>query len=332
MEITKEILSALSSSGNLVYQVLFNYKPLKVRGKNVQVKIVSDNDGTRPVFGIYESVGRRSELSYLDNYNVVIDELLANKVIGRYDFSEDFSGNAFRIQVNTYFRLVNIVQVHFQDLLEKIYINNVSGNLESSTRVLDETDKRNLFEYFEDLAVQSYVTLMDKRILRGLSKNFNIVFLNSLENFLPIFFTGPCLINRLLNCGKYSKVMKETLLYKTSMQHVINIDSNSVCLVTNKEICEGLSLDRFVPFTPTFLVFLLLGIFNPKKFPSSSSYRYLSNDGRIFDETTVLTSGIPISEMVRGSSLFFLIQQNARRLRITDTNLCLDILNNCTLI
>jgi len=332
MEVTKEILSALSSTGNLVYQVLFNYRPLKVRGKNVQVKIISNNEGTRPEFGIFESVGRRNELSYLPNYSAVIEELLKDKVIAGYDFSEDFKTDVFKVQVNTAFRLVNIVQVHFQDLLEKIYINNVAGNLEAPSKVLYEEDKKVLFEHFEDLAVQSYVTLMDNRILRGLSKNYNIVFLSSLENFLPIFFVGPCLLNPILNCGKYSKVIKETVLYKTSMQHVINIDTNSVCLVTNREICEGLGLDRFVPFNPTFLLFILLGIFNPKKFPSSSSYRYLSSDGRIFDETTVMNSGIPMSDMLRGSSLFFLIQQYSRRIRISDVNLCLDILNNCTLI
>lgn len=332
MDLTKELINTLSSTGNQVYQVLFNYMPVKVRGKNLQVKLLSTNDKTVPVFGIFESVDRRNELTYLDDFINVLEERLMNKNLAGIDFSSLPIGDNFVIQINTSFRLINIVQAHFQNLCELIYINNKPGDLALGSFVLGPNEKQKLFNYFEEIISQAYIILLNNKILRGLYKNYSIMFLNSLEQYLPIFFQGPCVINPLTQCGKYSRIIKETKLYKLAESNVINIESNTVSMVTNREICECLGLNRFAPFHPTFLVLLLLGMFNPSTFPSKDTYRYITEDGRIFDERTIMTSGVPIENTTRGSSLFFLVNEYKRKLRIDDTNLYLQIIEDCKLV
>lgn len=334
MDLNKEIVNSLNSMGNLTYQVLFNYRPLKVRNKNVQVKIVSDYEGIKPAFGIFESIDRRNELTYLTDYDNVLSKHLSDKVIAGFDFSADYPNDNFKVEVNSAFRLVNIVQSHFSDLLNKIYINNVAGKLESSNMVLDVDEKAKLFAFFEDLAIYSYTTLMDSKIIRSITKNPSIAFLNSLEQFVPVFCVGPCLLHPLLNCGRYSKVFKETQLYKVASEHMYTIDVNTLSVITNKEICTSLGLNRYVPFTSTFLLLVLLGLFNPDKFPSTSSYMYMSEDGRIFDESNVMTSGIPMDALTRSSSLFFLVRQYSKRIKVKDSDipLCFEILSTADLL
>lgn len=332
MDLTKELVRTLSSTGNQVYQVLFNYMPVKVRGKNLQVKLLSANDKTMPVFGIFENIDRRNELTYLDDFINVLEERLMNKNLGGMDFSSLPIGNNFIIQINTSFRLINIVQAHFQNLCELIYINNKAGDLVLGDFVLGIEEKQKLFNYFEEVISQAYIILLNTKILRGLSKNYSIMFLNSLEQYLPVFFQGPCVINPLTQCGKYSRIVKERKLYKLAEAHVINIESNTVSMVTNREVCECLGLSRFAPFHPTFLTMLLLGMFNPRTFPNKDTYRYITEDGKVYDEHTIMTSGVPIENTTRGSSLFFLVNEYKRKLRIDDTNLYLQIVSEATLI
>lgn len=332
MDLTKELVNKLNSTGNQVYQVLFNYMPVRVRNKNLQVKLLTTNDKTMPVFGVFESVDRRNELTYLDDYINVLEERLLNKNLAGIDFSSLPIPNDFIIQINTSFRLINIVQVHFEDLCQRIYVQNSSADLILGDLTLQGPHKQALFDYFENIISQAYIRLLDTKILRGLSKNYSIMFLNSLEQYLPIFFQGPCVINPLTQCGRYSRVIKETRLYKLASKNVINIESNTVSMVTNREICECLGLDRYAPFHPVFLVFLLLGMFNPKTFPNKDTFRYITEDGKVFDENTIMTSGVPIERTTRGSSLFFLINEYRRKLRVEDTSLYLQVVSGATLI
>ena len=332
MDLTKELVNALSSTGNQVYQVLFNYVPIKIEKKNLQVKLITANDKTVPVFGVFVNVDRRNELSYIDNFISFLEDSLMDKNLAGIDFSSLPIGNDFIIQVNTSFRLINIVQAHFQNLCEIIYVNNEQGDLSLGDFVLGAREKQILFDYFENLIAKSYIDLLESKISRGLSKNYSIMFLNSLEQYLPIFFSGPCLINPLTQCGKYSRIIKETQLYKLASQHVINIESNTVSMVTNREICECLGLTRFVPYNSAFLVYLLLGMFNPKTFPNKDVFKYVTPEGKVFTEETILASGVPIENTTRASGLFVLVNQYRRKLRITDVALYFEIVSDARLI
>lgn len=332
MELRSKILEALDSCGNLSYQVLYNYNLMTYDRSNVHVRTVSDKNGIRAEFGVYKKEDRRNQFLIIEGYADFIEERLANKVIADYDFSKDFVENKFIIEINHTFRLINIVQLHFKDLLNKIYINDVAGNLEIPSMTLVEKDKEVLFNYFENLVNRTYSLLVDKRVNKILMSTSTVLFYKSLEQFVPVFFSGPCIINPILDCGKYSKVFKQTKFYEALMAHRLNLENNSVSIMTNKEICLCLGLDRFVPFDGIFLTSLILGIFDPVKFTSPTSYRYLDGDGRLYFEEDLNSIDVPRDQLRRVSSLYLAVRSYARRLRITNIDLCVSILENVTLV
>lgn len=339
MNILSRTTDVLASRGNISFLVMVDYKPIMLRDKRVYVRLESRSGHVQPVFGIYQNTDGVNEFKELPNLVNYIDTLLTNNVIHQYTIDNvDSDENSFICEVNEGLRLINFVRPLFKELSNTIYRDNVTSQISSPSIILSVEDVRNLYNYFETYFCEAYVQLFNDRIVPTIQKssvNLTVRVLMSLKQFVPVLFTGPCILNPFLDCGRFSKVFKETMFYKKSLENSFEIKDNNVFLMTNKEICECLGLDRFIPFAPGQLVFLLLGIFNPNKYPSTQTHKFV-NEGKIYKDTEdMINKGANPATGRRVTSLYALCLSYAFSLGIRETRLLntyVDIVSTVTLV
>lgn len=329
MMLTEKILESLSSSGNSFFQVLFNYNPLRMNGKNVFVRKIFIKSDLVLQFGYFVQNGGTNTFTPIDECTTLVENVLKNKVIAGFDFSREFPNDDFIVEVNPEFKLVNIVQSCFNSLCNEVYRNVVKGSLTTAYQTLSLADCEVLFNYFEDVASASYLDVLDNKVLKRLRSDMNFKFYNSLTNYVVVYFKGPCLLNPFVDCGKYKASFENTEFFKLVSCSRFNMGLNEVGLLTHKEICLTLGLSRFVKFNTLFLMNILLGLLNPVKFYSKSKQVYVV-DGRVVSKEDYESSNLEGGTSI--PSLLLLMLENKKRLKIKNDTEWYEIIKDCTLL
>lgn len=345
-DLGSSLVSALNSSGNKTFTVMFNNTLLEERvvetlgdGEKrthryqVRVRRVSLNNVIYPEFGYFKTVNGHSEFQVLEGYLDRLNMQLQNKIIGNFNFNDDFS-NDFVITINDHFKIVNIEQSCFHLLCKEVYkkVNNGSLKLPSG-RTIDVQTKEELFNYFANLASFSYNELLRLKILNSLKRDNAYRFYGSLWNYTICMIQGPAILNPILDCERFYRGFKETQLYKYCQIDPLYVGENNVMLLTNKEICQCLGLDRYIRFSPTFLMDLLLRLLNPNGSTyGKDKYFYVAPNGKAYTLNELGALGLDVSDTTPISSLRFLVMRNRANLNIADVDLVIEILETATLL
>lgn len=334
MILAQALVDKLSSSGNSAFRVLFNYMPVTNSNDLVRIRRGISSDGSVvPEFGVFKSSGGRMEFTPIDNFILELEERLLDRKILSYDFSSMYSENSFHIEINEHFKLINIVQGHFKDLCDLIFRQDKPSELKAGDFVLTYEHKERLFSYFEEVAVTSYIGLLNTKIIDSLRRDNSVKLYIVLQNYVLAYFNGPCVLNPIMDCERYAKTFKTTKLYEKIAPNVFSISQeNSIALLTNREISEALGLNRFMRFEPRLLVHLIMGLLNPTRLYSASSYMYASDTGTIYTEAQLRVNGLNKSDFRPVPSLLVLVSNYRRELKTNNVELCFNIIKDCSLV
>lgn len=344
MNILGKVSSMLMSSGDIYFLVLVDYNVLDVGNKKkIYVKMVGKNGEPVPVFGYI--TGKGKEQSFEEDFSIVnkIETYLKNVDIGPAKNiipEDDPRTDSFFCEVNECIRVINFTRPIFRELSDTIYKKGVTSELSSSSSKLNVEEVSILYKYFESYFSTVYISLFNIKIRRLFGRSIQnnyLRFLSNLKSFVPFLFTGPCIMNPLLDAGRFNKIFSQTALYEKAMKSRYEMKDSFIYVLTNREICECLGLKRYVPFNGIQLVFIILGLSNPQYFPSKDRYAFFAPDGgKVFSSSTeVISAGYEMKDVKRLSTLHLLCQTYSRSLGIysdKDFNLYMDIISNVQLL
>lgn len=332
MDLTKELLITLNSRGNNFFRVLINYGEIKIGSSSVYVRAESVDGETVPVFGTFSRSGRQAEFKEVPEFISQIEGALLNKILVGIDFSADFPDNDFIIEVNQRLRMINIVQSHYANLVKSIFEKELVTELRGNHMVLNQSQIQTLFDYFESDLSRKYLEFLDSRPLNSfINGHKEFYHLRILGKFALVSISGSCIYNPILKCAKFYKVFKETALYKESQKHKITVDGTEVCILSYREICECLGLNQFINFHHKIVPLLVLGVFNPVKFPSLNSKVYLTEGGVATEEEFKKMDLEPGTFSVV-NELYLLINNEKRLLGLSNIEQYMKILGNFRLV
>ena len=273
----------LSSSGGNAYQVLVENQPYIYQGEKIFVKIVVINNKSFVKFGYYKKEDRGVIFVEIEELDKKLKSLMENPIIAGIDFTPvAHLFNSVNVEVNSVLRLINYNRPLFSTLSEEIYKKGVSGSLSAGSMELTINDISKLYDYFETRFVSSYVQLMQAKILPYLKSKSNNVLRTylSFKTFIPVLYKGKCIVNPFLESYKMNRIFIETDLFKKAKESTFSITTEEVVyLMTNKEICESLKLNKYLKFYGIQFILFLLGLFNPDKYPSTKGRVYIDDEG-----------------------------------------------------
>lgn len=297
-EITEKELASL---GSKPYLVLVENQILQHQKQNVYVKIVVIKDKPMVKFGYYKRTGQELEFIELEEMADNLEKRMKNPILGGIDFS-DIAHMFINVYVesNPVLRIINYCRSLFQTLSKSIYFTGSSTSLKAGSMELSVTDISKLYNYFEDIYVSSYMTLMFGKILGYLRRQSNDVLRTylSFKNFVPVLYKGKCVVNPFLDSHRMNRIFMETDFFNKARNSVFMIsEDNVVYLLTNKEICESLSIGKYLRFYTPQLTLFLLGLFNENKFPSSKRTLILDTDGNLVRGNVMVEGGRQVSSL-----------------------------------
>jgi len=344
LDILGRVSNILASSGDIYFLVLVDYGILEIKDrKRIFVKIVGKNGVSVPVFGYI--TGKGKEQTFIEDPGILteIENRLRDVSVGpaKNLITEDNPIiDRFYCEVNECLRVINFTRPIFKELSDIVYKDGIVKGINSSYAKLSVEEVGILYKYFESYFASVYLNLFNTKIKRLFSRtiqNHYLRFFSNLKSFVPFLFTGPCVINPLLDAGRFNKVFSQTALYKKAMESRYGVKDSHLYVITNREICECLGLTRYAPFTGIQLVFIVLGLSNPQFFPSKERYAYLvPESGRVFSSPQeVVSSGFSLDSARRLSTLHILCQTYSKSLGIysdRDFNKYMDIVDNVQLL
>lgn len=287
--INEMTLKAMASCGNAPFLVLFENKIMKFnhdgRDRSVYCKVVSFKGEMLVKFGYYVNVDGYSRFIEIEVFNDYLEMRLGNPNLAGINFAsviDLFNDND--VEVNPTLRVINYRRGIFKRLAKQIYVDGVSTSITAGSLTLSLTDINNLYSYFETLFVNGYREMLVDKVNGYLQRSANKVLKTylSFKKFIPVLYSGNCIVNPLLSSYKIKKSFMETDLFKNAEKSAFRIsESDTVYLLTEREICESLKLDKYLRFTNIQLTFFLLGLFNGEKYPSTKVRVSLNENNRI---------------------------------------------------
>lgn len=292
----------LSSSGGKPFTVMVENDMAMANNKTVYVKIVVVNNKPLVKFGNYvKSEGRKTDFIEIEGFDSRIEHFLSNTIVGGIDFSpviDMISG--IDVEVNYNLRLINISRRIFKYLSKAIYLEGVNGNLESGNMKLGIDEINSLYNFFENKYVNCYLSLLNGTVERYVKNYSNIVTRThlALRNFVLVMVSGKCIVNPLIDSYKMRRVFSQTDIYKTIMSGCFTLSEDcKVYLITNREICEGLHLSKYLRFNKSIFTYILLGLLNPNKYPNKDSKTLIDENGNMVRKGQELPSHKQVSTL-----------------------------------
>lgn len=290
MYINKEmehlISEQVSNHGNTTFTVMVNHRlvtvdPQSPGGKrrlvyvryNRSPKAVSD-----PLeFGIYLS-GKQS-FTVTPEARDEVFRLLQNPNIVQADLGISPDDIRLKFQINMGLKLINIVQSSFDEVFNLIYKEDVVGKININGRDLLQAEREDLYQRLNDYASVSYLELLNKKLLRAVGGTKNALkFYYTFDVFRPMFITGPCVFNPLLEAKRNARLIKNSELFKLACKHEVHYKDLTIYFMTDKDICESLHFDGGTYLKPMFIQNLLFGLFSDT-FPNTRLKLYVSRMG-----------------------------------------------------
>lgn len=297
-EITEKELASL---GSKPYLVLIENQVLQHQRQNVYVKIVVIKDKPFVKFGYYKRTGQELEFIEIEEMANMLEERMKNPILAGIDFSSisHMFSNVY-VESNSVLRIINYCRSLFQTLSKSVYFTGSSNSLKAGSMELSVADIDKLYNYFEDVYVSSYMSLMFGKILGYLRRQSNDVLRTylSFKNFIPVLYKGKCVVNPFLDSYRMNRIFMETDFFAKAKDSVFMIsEDNVIYLMTNKEICESLKLAKYLRFYTPQLTLFLLGLFNENKFPSSKKTLILDAEGNLVRGNVMVEGGRQVSSL-----------------------------------
>lgn len=304
-EITERELASL---GSRPYLVLVENQILQYQKQNVHVKIVVIKDKPMVKFGYYKKNGAELEFIELEDMKDHLENRMKNSVLAGIDFSSiSHMFQTINVESNSVLRIINYSRSLFSTLSKSIYFSGSSTSLKAGSMELSVQDVDKLYNYFEDVYVSSYMTLMHGKILSYLRKQSNDVLRTylSFKNFIPVLYKGKCVVNPFLESHRMNRIFLETDFFHKAKESMFMIsEDNVIYLMTNREICESLKIDKYLKFYTPQLTLFLLGLFNENKFPSAKKTLIIDADGRLVQGNVMVEGGRQVSSLYHMCSTY----------------------------
>lgn len=304
-EITEKELASL---GNKPYLVLVENQILQYQKQNVHVKIVVIKDKPVVKFGYYKKTGSELDFIELEEMKDHLENRMKNPTLAGIDFSSvAHMFQAIKVESNPVLRIINYSRSLFTTLSKSIYFSGSSTSLKAGSIELDVKAIDKLYNYFEDVYVSSYMTLLQGKILSYLRKQSNEVLKTylSFKNFIPVLYKGKCVVNPFLESHKMNRIFLETDFFTKAKESMFMIsEDNVIYLMTNKEICESLRINKYLKFYTPQLTLFLLGLFNENKFPSSKRTLTIDEEGRLLQGNVMVEGGRQVSSLYHMCSTY----------------------------
>ena len=135
---------------------------------------------------------------------------------------------------------------------------------------LKNTFRRHSFSVYQNVIYNKVQNRIIQRIMRR-NKFYKIQ-----KIFVPVFIQVKNLYNPFFDDAE-NVAYKHSDLYKKAVEknRIVEVGKNITCyMLTHKEICEALHLNRFMRFTPDFVYEVFVGLLHPEysEFPNKTAH------------------------------------------------------------
>lgn len=302
----------LSSSGGKPFLVFVENSPLDYNRQNVYVKMVVIKYKPIIQFGYYRKTNQELEFIEIPEILGLIEERMNSSVIAGLDFSSiKHMFDKVDVETNSTLRIINYSRSLFKTLSKSIYNDGVTTSLKAGDMELSVSDVGRLYDHYERIYVANYMNLLFTKIMPYLRRQSNDILKTylSFKNFIPVLFKGNCVVNPFIDSYKMNRVFLNTDFYEKCKDGMFNISEDSVVyLMTNREICEALKINKYLRFYMPQLTLFLLGLFDENKFPSAKKTLWIDENGQVLREGAVIDGARQISSLYHmcGSYVKFL--------------------------
>lgn len=252
--------------------------------KMVYVRYQNDETNKAYVLDFYtrddrSSNGRKKSTDTVDGALEIIRSKLTRNSIGKVQLENPGDVDMCRITLCDNLRLLIIesqLYSYVRDLIEKGGRN--TKTFDFNGQILTHDQVTAICDAFEEDASVQYAKLVysvsKSRFVDRIQKADK--FYATEKAFIPVFVDYKNVYNPLLHDP--SILNSEIYYLAKEKNRFIQIDNLSGYMLTHKEICQCLGMDRFMRFTPAFLYRLIVGLIHSKYsyFPNTNEMRILN--------------------------------------------------------
>ena len=252
--------------------------------KMVYVRYQNDETNKAYVLDFYtrddrSSNGRKKSTDTVDGALEIIRSKLTRNSIGKIQLENPGDVDMCRITLCDNLRLLIIesqLYSYVRDLIEKGGRN--TKTFDFNGQILTHDQVTAICDAFEEDSFVQYAKLVysvsKSRFVDRVQKADK--FYATEKAFIPVFVDYKNVYNPLLHDP--SILNSEIYYLAKEKNRFIQIDNLSGYMLTHKEICQCLGMDRFMRFTPAFLYRLIVGLIHSKYsyFPNTNEMRILN--------------------------------------------------------
>lgn len=289
-EMEQRISEQVSNHGNTTFTVMVNHRLVTVEPQNPGGKkrlvYVRYNRSPKAVaepleFGIYLS--GKDSFTVTPEAKEAVFKLIQNPNVVTLSLDINPEDIKLKFQINMGLKLINIVQSSFEEVFNLVYKEDVVGKLNVGGRELLQSEREELYANLNDYASVAYLELLNKKLLRAVGGTKNALkFYYTFDVFRPMFITGPCVFNPLLEAKRNARLIKNSELFKRAQKHEVHYKDLTIYFMTDKDICESLHFNGGTYLKPMFIQNLLFGLFSDS-FANSRVKKYVDRtvEGRV---------------------------------------------------
>lgn len=252
--------------------------------KMVYVRYQNDETNKAYVLDFYtrddrSSLGRKKSTNTVDGALEILRSKLTRNSIGKVQLENPGDIDMCRITLCDNLRLLIIesqLYSYVRDLIEKGGRN--TKTFDFNGQILTHDQVTAICDAFEEDSFVQYAKLVysvnKSRFVDRIQKADK--FYTTEKAFIPVFVDYKNVYNPLIHDP--SILNSEIYYLAKEKNRFIQIDNLSGYMLTHKEICQCLGLDRFMRFTPAFLYRLVVGLIHSKYsyFPNTNEMRILN--------------------------------------------------------
>ena len=252
--------------------------------KMVYVRYQNDETNKAYVLDFYtrddrSSLGRKKSTNTVDGALEILRSKLTRNSIGKVQLENPGDIDMCRITLCDNLRLLIIesqLYSYVRDLIEKGGRN--TKTFDFNGQILTHDQVTAICDAFEEDSFVQYAKLVysvnKSRFVDRIQKADK--FYTTEKAFIPVFVDYKNVYNPLIHDP--SILNSEIYYLAKEKNRFIQIDNLSGYMLTHKEICQCLGLDRFMRFTPAFLYRLVVGLIHNKYsyFPNTNEMRILN--------------------------------------------------------
>lgn len=270
---------------NYPVTVMVNGKLIFHKGQPIKVRVSRDSEGSTSLdIGYYarRDLTNVFEVSSIAE-NAVLDKLKKTSIVG---IDLGFTRNQINLtyEFNSNLRTLNIVQNIFKDVVEVAYTHyNPSDSYAINGITINSEIKAKLFDRLEAYFMDNYSEILNRKLVRLIrnSKIQDARFHYMFDVFCPIFITGPCITNPLLDCDRRKKFLEDTKILEFARNDIVQMVDLKVYFVTLKELAQAFNLSETIRLTADQATSIFFGYFNSDGYPSKNRFLHIemNDDG-----------------------------------------------------